>query len=175
MKKILLFFILNPFILGCNQPPKNPEAVDPIVRSIQEDIKSAKEDIDKLKGKMEGTESDIAKAHPHDEAYANIVGEKESQLAQLALLNQSLRYFEIKLIKRVEEVRAKSLIAWKQGQIYSPDKDLHDYLAAREYSEMPRDWSENVPKMDDPLTDFKKEQRKNIEKRQRDRRAAAGI
>jgi hypothetical protein len=170
--KIFIAITISIILFGCNQPDPNPEATDPVVAAIKREIESVNKQLVRAQVAVRRNTKALGKMHPHEPEYAPMKLEIENKKNDVRKLTQDVRFFEVKLEKRVQEVRKKALEAFKRGAKLDHASDLESFFRSVENKNMPKDWSERVPVMYDPTVELKDEMKKTRNAEKNSRRAA---
>lgn len=140
---------------ACKSEDPNPQLKDPIYNDLVKEYANAQSLVEKEEKKLEGLEKDLFKAEVRTIERRSAQKDIDNSHAALRKYQQQAEYFRIAIIKREVEARAGYKRAFASEKEWPDKKEYENYKQDLKMRAVSRNWSERVPRPQNPLNEVK--------------------
>lgn len=140
---------------ACKSEDPNPQLKDPIYNDLVKEYSNAQSMVEKEEKKLEGLEKELLKAAVRTIERRSAQKDIDNSHAALRKYQQQAEYYRIAVIKREVESRASYKRAFAAEKEWPDKKEFENYKQDLKMRAVSRNWSERVPRPQNPLNENK--------------------
>lgn len=140
---------------ACKSEDPNPQIKDPIYNDLVKEYANAQSAVEKEEKKLSGLEKDLLKAAVRSIERRSAQKDIDNSHTALRKYQQQAEYYRIAVIKREVESRASYKRAFAADKEWPDKKEFEDYKQDIKMRSVSRNWSERVPRPQNPLNENK--------------------
>ena len=154
---IFLFIITVLFSVGCSKREPNPELRDPIYLDLKASVGELKGDVASGEATVEEEFEKLKNSEPRSKDVALAKKRHREAVKRLRKAKQMLKYYEIKMERRLLESRLAYEKAFQKDQVWPNPEEYSAYKANKSLRASNLNWNSKVPKLQERIEAFKEQ------------------
>ncbi len=146
LRSVLLVLLATP-LLSCRSYNKNPELEDKIYLTYNSKVSANKNQIKSIEAQILSLEQEIMRLEPQNSSRSELTKRLSKLKTQKRIVEQRVKYFEIKSLKRAISDRKiyDQLYSQKQEHTWPLKNEIIEFENILELQAINKNWSSRVP------------------------------